>query len=294
MTRTGVVGAGRVGAVLAAALRAAGHEIVSVAGESPASRRRIDALLPGVPVQRPAEVARSCDLLLVTVPDDAVRPVVEALAEEGAISAGQYVVHASGRLGPAALQPAADVGAHVLALHPAMTFSGTRTDLPRLRGTAFAVTATPPTEALADELATALGGRPFRVAEESRTLYHAGIVHGANHLVTLVAEATEVLGRAGVDDPAATLRPLLDAVLANTLDRGDAALTGPVVRGDVGTVRAHLADLAAHAPDVLGSYVAMARATLRRASDGGRLSAPQADALAEVLDRADARPGVPA
>ena len=95
----GVIGAGRVGAVLAAALRSAGHEIVAVAGESDASRTRIETLLPGVRVDKPTAVAESCDVLLLTVPDDMLGNVVTMLAASGAIRPGQYVVHTSGRHG---------------------------------------------------------------------------------------------------------------------------------------------------------------------------------------------------
>ena len=110
MTRIGVVGAGRVGAVLAAALRAAGHEIVAAAGESAASRTRIETLLPGVPVLKPTAVARACDLLLLTVPDDMLANVVTMLSASGAIRRGQYVAHTSGRHGLAVLEPAAERG----------------------------------------------------------------------------------------------------------------------------------------------------------------------------------------
>src|ERR671932_1884368 len=120
MTRIGVVGGGRVGAVLAAALRSAGHEITAVAGESAASRTRIETLLPGVRVDKPTAVSRSCDLLLLTVPDDMLSNVVTMLAASGALRPGQYVAHTSGRHGLAVLQPAVEAGAHVLALHPAM------------------------------------------------------------------------------------------------------------------------------------------------------------------------------
>jgi predicted short-subunit dehydrogenase-like oxidoreductase (DUF2520 family) len=128
----GVVGAGRVGAVLAAALRAAGHEVVAAAGESDASRGRIEALLPGVEVAKPTDVARACDLLLLTVPDDMLSNVVTMLSASGAIREGQVVVHTSGRHGLAVLEPAREVGARTVAMHPAMTFSGTEVDLPRL------------------------------------------------------------------------------------------------------------------------------------------------------------------
>lgn len=124
-----------------------------------------------------------------------------------------------------------------------------------------------------------------------RTLYHAGLAHGANHLVTLVSEAMGLLGAAGVNDPAGTLRPLLLAALDNTLVHGDAALTGPIVRGDVRTVAAHVEEIAAKAPHTLTTYAALARATLGRAATDGRLLPIRARRIAEVLDAATRRTG---
>lgn len=290
----GVVGAGRVGAVLAAGLRAAGHEIMAAAGESDASRGRIDALLPGIEIAKPTDVARSCDLLLLTVPDDMLSNVVTMLSASGAIREGQVVVHTSGRHGLAVLEPARAVGARTIAMHPAMTFTGTAVDLPRLTGCVFGVTADEADRALAESLVDDLGGRAMWVPEDRRTLYHAGLAHGANHLVTLITEAMEILSAAGADDPAATLRPLLTAALDNALEHGDAALTGPIVRGDVETVRAHVAELAANAPQTLASYVTMARATLDRAVTDGRLLPIRATKMLQVLDTAEARFQVPA
>ena len=286
MTRIGVVGAGRVGAVLAAALREAGHEIAAVAGESHASRTRIETLLPGVRVDKPTAVSRACDLLLLTVPDDMLSNVVTMLAASGAIREGQYVVHTSGKHGLAVLQPAADAGAHVLAMHPAMTFTGTDVDLTRLEGCVYGVTANPDTEDLAAKLVADLRGRLLRVAEDRRALYHAGLAHGANHLVTLVSQAMDLLRDSGADDPAATLRPLLTAALDNALEYGSAALTGPIVRGDVETVRAHLRDIAANRPATLESYVAMARATANQAVVDGRLLPIRAAKLVGILNDA--------
>ncbi len=286
MTRIGVVGAGRVGAVLAAALRAAGHEIPAVAGESHASRTRIETLLPGVKVDKPTAVSRACDLLLLTVPDDMLSNVVTMLAASGAIREGQYVVHTSGKHGLAVLKPAADAGAHVLAMHPAMTFTGTDVDLTRLEGCVYGVTAHPDTEELATRLVADLRGRLVRVEEDRRALYHAGLAHGANHLVTLVSQAMDLLRDSGADDPAATLRPLLTAALDNALEYGSAALTGPIVRGDVETVRAHLRDIAANRPATLESYVAMARATANQAVVDGRLLPIRAAKLVGILNDA--------
>jgi predicted short-subunit dehydrogenase-like oxidoreductase (DUF2520 family) len=286
-TRVGVIGAGRVGAVLAAALRESPrYEIAAVAGESPASRTRIETLLPGVPVDKPTAVARACDLLLLTVPDDMLDNVVTMLSASGAIRAGQTVAHTSGRHGLSVLQPAADRGAQVLAMHPAMTFTGTDVDLGRLAGCVFGVTATGATAGLAERLVADLGGSLIWVPEERRTLYHAGLAHGANHLVTLVSQAMDLLRASGAQDPAATLRPLLTAALDNALAYGDAALTGPIVRGDVNTFRAHLADLATAAPDTVASYVVMARATANRAVIDGRLLPIRAATLVGVLNDA--------
>jgi predicted short-subunit dehydrogenase-like oxidoreductase (DUF2520 family) len=286
MTRVGVVGAGRVGAVLTAALRAAGHEIVSAAGESTASRARAATLLPGVPLRKPTDVARDCDLLLLTVPDDMLGNVVTSLAGAGALRPGQYVVHTSGRHGLTVLAPATARGARPIALHPAMTFTGTAVDLDRLAGCVFGVTADDPERATAERLVADLGGTPTWVPEDRRALYHAGLAHGANHLVTLVAQAMDLLVASGAQDPAATLRPLLTAALDNALAAGDAALTGPIVRGDVNTVEGHLDEIRRTAPDTLPAYVALARATADRAVLDGRLLPIRARRIMALLDEA--------
>ena len=248
MARIGVVGAGRVGAVLSAALRAAGHEVVAAAAESDASLHRAATLLPGVRVAKPTDVARSCDLLLLTVPDDMLENVVTQLVGAGAVREGQVVCHTSGRHGLAVLATAAAVGARPIAMHPAMTFTGTALDLDRLSGCVFGMTAHQPERAYAESLVADLGGIPMWVPEDKRTLYHAGLAHGANHLVTLVSQAMELLPPPVPRTLPRTLRPLLSAALDNALAQGDAALTGPIVRGDVKTVQAHLHDIADHAP----------------------------------------------
>lgn len=285
--KVGVVGAGRVGSVLAAALRTAGHQVVAAAGESDASRERLAQLLPGVRHAKPSDVARECDLLLLTVPDDMLENVVSMLTASGAIREGQIVVHTSGRHGLAVLAEATAIGARPIALHPAMTFTGTAVDLPRLTGCVFGVTSGPAEKAITAGLVDDLGGRAMWVEESKRTLYHAGLAHGANHLVTLVTQAMEILEAAGADDPAGTLRPLLTAALDNALGHGDAALTGPIVRGDVNTVRGHLIDIATNAPDTLPAYLTLARATLGRVIADGRLLPIRGMKIAEMLQDAE-------
>lgn len=282
----GVVGAGRVGAVLAAAFRAAGYPVVGAAGESAASRTRIETLLPGVPVAKPTAVARACDLLLLTVPDDSLDNVVRMLVASGAIRAGQLVVHTSGRHGIDVLEPAVSVGARAVAMHPAMTFTGTDVDLHRLAGCVFGVTCGPAERTVVQELVHDLSARPMWLDEADRGLYHVALAHGANHLVTLVGQAMELLRASGAADPSAVLRPLLTAALDNVLDYGDAALTGPIVRGDLETVAAHLATLATGPRDVVQSYVVLARATAHTAVLDGRLEPRRAAAIIGLLDEA--------
>jgi len=280
--RVGVVGTGRVGAVLGAALRRTGHEVTAASARTDLSRVRAEALLPGVPIVDPRQVPDHADLLLLTVPDDALPQVVADLA--GRVRPGQIVMHASGRHGLDVLAPL--VGVLPIAAHPIMTFTGTSLDLGRLEDCPFGVTANDEVFAVAAALVVEMGGDPVRVEGSSRTTYHAALAHGANHLVTLVAQTLDLLAAAGVEDPARIARPLLTAALDNALREGDRALTGPVARGDIETVRAHLSQLSD--PDVRAAYQAMAAVTLRRAVASGMLSPTAAEPIALLIDEGSA------
>ncbi len=279
----GVIGAGRVGAVLGAALARAGHHVHAVYAVSDESRDRAAALLPGVPVKDIHGVIDGADLVLLAVPDDALAELVAGLAATDTWQAGQIVVHTSGRYGTDILRPA--LSAHILpvAIHPAMTFTGTALDLGRLEDCAFGVTGPDALRPMAEALVVEMGGEPVWVAENQRAAYHAALAHGSNHLVTLIAEAMEVLSAAGVDDPRAVLGPLARAALDNALRLGDAALTGPVARGDVSTVGTHLRELERISPEIRTTYVALARATAVRALESGRLQPSAAEPLLDTL-----------
>src|SRR4051812_32556744 len=279
----GVVGAGRVGPVLGAALATAGHRVVAVSAVSEASQRRAAALLPGVPVRPIDDVVGQSDLVLLTVPDDALAALIEGLAAARIFRPGQLVVHVSGAHGIAVLEPAARLGALPLALHPVMTFAGAHEDVARLAGCAFGVTSATELRPAAEALVVEMGGEPVWIAEEMRPLYHAALASGANHLVTLVNTAADLLRAAGVEEPERMLGPLLGAALDNALRRGDGALTGPVARGDAGTVATHLDVLARVSPAALTAYAALARVTADRALASGQLDAAAAGALLDVL-----------
>lgn len=281
--RVGVVGAGRVGSTLGAALARAGHEVVAASGVSDESRARAARLLPGVPIMAADETVAAADFVLLAVPDDVLRPLVAGLAETGIWRPGQIAAHTSGAQGIGVLDPAAARGVLALALHPVMTFAGRPEDLDRLEGATFGVTALDELRPVAETLVVEMGGEPVWVPESARALYHASLTIASNHLVTLVNDALSLLSRAGVAEPARLAAPLLSASLDNVLRLGDGALTGPVSRGDVATVASHRETLRRSAPDVLPAYIAMARRTAERAHASGRLSDAQTAAVLEAL-----------
>ncbi|HVV12342.1 Rossmann-like and DUF2520 domain-containing protein [Amycolatopsis sp.] len=283
----GVVSAGRVGSVLGAALTRAGHSVVAASGISAASVERAERLLPGVPLLPPDEVVTAADLVLLAVPDDTLPGLVSGLAATKTWRPGQIVIHTSGAHGVAVLDPAAEAGALPLALHPVMTFTGREEDLQRMAACTIGVTAAPEDEAawnVGEALTVEMGGEPVRVPESARPLYHAALAHGANNLVTLVADCLQLLGGAGIANAERMLGPLLSAALDNALRHGDRALTGPVARGDVGTVRKHLEVLADAAPEIEPCYTALARRTAARATAAGLLGAGAAAEITELLE----------
>ena len=285
----GIIGCGRVGASIGAAWRQAGHAIIGVSATSAASLERAEEMLPAVPVLDPDEITERAELVLVAVPDDEIAPLVTGLADLGRIHAGQILVHCSGRYGTDVLDAGTRLGALPIALHPSLTFTGTEVDLSRLRQTTIAVTAPAPIRPVGEALVVELGAEPIDIAEADRPLYHAAITHASNHSITILAEAMELLSEAGVADPSAVLHALVDASVANTMQNGPKALTGPISRGDVGTIEAHLAALSEFSlsrsnPSVRNSYIALARSTAAKALAMGRITEAQAQQILTALD----------
>lgn len=285
----GVISAGRVGSVLGAALARAGHAVSAVAAVSRDSLRRAEDLLPDVPVLPPPEVAAAADLVLLAVPDDELPGLVRGLVATGSLRAGQIVVHTSGAQGVAVLRPAAELGALCVALHPVMTFTGRAEDVQRMNACSVGVTAADGDEVawnVGEALVVEMSAEPVRIPEAARPLYHAALAHGANHLITLVADCADLLRGAGIADAERMLGPLLSAALDNALRHGDRALTGPVARGDVGTVAKHLAVLAGQ--DTLPAYRVLAHRTAARAQAAGLLKPELASDVRTTLDEEQA------
>ena len=279
--KVGIVSAGRVGTALGMALERADHVVVACSAISTTSLRLAERRLPDTPVLPVPEVAAHAELLLLTVPDAELPGLVGGLAATGAVRRGTIVAHTSGANGVSVLTPLSEQGCVPLAIHPAMTFTGAEEDVARLADACFGITATDEIGyAIAQSLVLEIGGEPFRVAEQSRTLYHAALAHGSNHIVTLMADALTalraalagegLLGQESVGDSPGGLAerivgPLARAALENTLQRGQAALTGPVARGDAAAVAAHLVALDDVDPLLAQAYCADSLRTAQRA-----------------------------
>jgi predicted short-subunit dehydrogenase-like oxidoreductase (DUF2520 family) len=282
-TRVVIVGAGRVGTALAARLLGGERDVALVTRSEQSHARAVAA---GVPVVGLGAVTTAGTVLLC-VADDELPAVVASLP---AVEPTGLVAHTSGRHGLSVLD---GLAGHKAAIHPVMSFTGGPADLTNLEGVAYGVTAQGAGLAAAQALVADLGGVVELVPDELRPLYHAALSHAANHLVTLVADAADLLRRAGIEDTSRVLGPMTRAALANVLavdpatgrPADDAALTGPVVRGDAGTVAAHLSALQGTPAE--STYKAMARRTAERAEAAGRLSHESALAILELLAGAD-------
>ncbi len=287
----GIISAGKVGAALGSALRSQGHAIIGAYASSTASQERLESMLPGVPSLPIETIVERAEMVLLAVPDDALAPLVAGLAKLGAWQSGQIVVHTAGRYGVQVLDPIRSSGALPIALHPAMTFTGTSLDIARLQGCPFAVTTSAMLQPIGMALAAEMGGEPVVIAEADRASYHAALAHGANHVVTLLDQSRRMLQELGISEPGNFLRPLIQAAVEGALNSGDALLTGPVVRADLGTLQEHqqaikeLSENCVELSALPATYHALLAATAVRAQQRGVLSAQQtAELLALVAE----------
>ena len=220
----GVMGAGRVGLVVGAALAGAGHALVGITAGS--DEERVEAILPGVPVLDALEVARRSELVVVAVPRAELAGLVAGLAEVGAWQPGQLVLHTDAAHGTDVLAPAAARGAIPLAVHPAIAFTGTSMDLRQLSHAYAAVTAPSAVLPIAQALAVELGCEPVVVSEADRAAYAEGIAVATEFSRSIVAQAAGRLRDAGVPHPGLYLSALLHSTLDQALAAAGSAGAG--------------------------------------------------------------------
>ncbi len=286
--RIAFIGAGRVGTALGAAFSRAGWQVTAVASRSEERRRRFQEMVAGARAfADPLAVVDEADLIFLTVPDDAVASV----AENVLLYSGQALVHTSGALPASVLAPAMAAGTSMASFHPLVTFTDLTQAIADLRGATIALEGDELLLPVLAELAESIGSRPVRLPEGGKAAYHAAAMMAAGGLVGLLDAIAQVAVLAGLDERTAmaVYAPLARQALANAERLGvDGALSGPFVRGDVGTVSSHLAVLRELAPSALPLYVEVARRELAIAQRSGELSRETADALRELLDE-DAR-----
>jgi predicted short-subunit dehydrogenase-like oxidoreductase (DUF2520 family) len=271
-TRIGFIGVGTLGRGLALALDASGYNVTAAASRRRDSAQWLADRVPGCLVMDSAQqVSDACDLVFVTVPDGAIADVASLVRWRGA----QGVVHCCGAASVELLESAAASGASVGAMHPFQTFAGLNDPADaarRLTGVTFAVAATGWLDSWLPDLATALGGRAITVPNDMRALYHASAVLSCGHVTALLNAAMSLWSQLGMDDgdALAAVMPLARATIEALSNVGVTdAVTGPAVRGDAATVKAHMDALQRNSPSLVPLYRQLALASLPLARSKG-------------------------
>jgi predicted short-subunit dehydrogenase-like oxidoreductase (DUF2520 family) len=279
----GIVGAGAVGTALGAALHRAGWPVVAVASRDEARRERFRGLVPGARgFAEAAPVLDEAELIILAVPDD----VIPELAGELRLYGGQALVHTSGVLGAEALEPARAAGTQIGAFHPLVAFADTERAIAAFHGATVAIEGDDQLAASLATMAEALGATAVRLTPGSKAAYHAAAVLSAGGFVALLDAIAELAGAAGLDEEGALAiyGGLIEQTLSNARALGiRASLTGPMTRGDVGTLERHLDALARLAPDVLPLYRAAAEREIELAESRGSLAPHAAESMRRLL-----------
>jgi predicted short-subunit dehydrogenase-like oxidoreductase (DUF2520 family) len=254
-----IVGPGRAGISVGLAFRRAGHEIVGVLGRSDVARK---AAPLEAPILKWDETLPVSDLVVIAVSDDAIEPVAGVLAEIA--GRGRAAVHMSGLTSVGALSALARIGMRTGGFHPLQTMPNPQEGVRALAGAAIGITADGPLLGMLERLARDIGANPFPLDDSQRPLYHAAAAAAANYVLAVLGLAEELFAAAGV--PFAAARPLVAEIVANAFDLGPRlALTGPIARGDVGTVQAQIAAVGSVDSQLAEDFKAVGRATARLA-----------------------------
>jgi predicted short-subunit dehydrogenase-like oxidoreductase (DUF2520 family) len=280
----GIVGAGPVGIALGVAISRAGWRVTAVASRDSGRRERFTGLVPGASAfTEPAATLDVAELVILAVPDDAVTAVVEPMR----LRKGQTLVHTSGVLGAEVLAPALVAGSHIGAFHPLVSFtSDVEGSVAGLRGATIAIEGEATAVRLLSDLAGAIGGVAIRLPRGSRPAYHAAAVLASGGIVALLDAIVSLGAAAGLDERGSldVYGRLMEQTLANARAVGvRAALTGPIARGDAGTLEAHLGAIERLAPGVAELYLAAARRELLIAEERRTLAPEQLERVRSAL-----------
>jgi len=287
MLKLGFIGAGTVGTALAVRLSSKGYQVVAVSSRSQTSSRKLAEAINGCRAfNNNQDVADASELVFITTPDDAIALVVSQIQWH----AGQSVVHCSGADSTDILEPAKKLGAQIGVFHPLQTFASVKQAIENMPGSTFALEAEEPLLNTLKDMATALDGRWVELKASDKVVYHAAAVIACNYLVTLVKLATDLWQTFNIPPNQATqaLLPLLRGTIHNIETVSiPQCLTGPIARGDTGTIKKHLNALQKTAPTLLSTYRELGLQTIPIALDKGKINQHQARELEAILKQAD-------
>lgn len=273
MRKVTVIGAGTVGTSIAYLLQEKDWPIAAVASRTIGSLKRAQKFLKAdLFTLDVAEAARQGEVIFISTRDDVIQPLAEKIASEKGFKKGQFAFHFSGALSTQALKPAQLAGASVGSIHPMQTFADIDMAISLIPGTVFGVTADEKATAVAREIVEALGGKMVKVKDEDKPLYHAAACITCNYLVALMDVAMGLYRHLGVDEREAwqAMKPLVEGTLSNIESKGTVeALTGPIARGDVETVKGHLRAIEETFPQLLPFYMEMGKVTAEVARKRG-------------------------
>jgi len=230
--------------------------------------------------------AKEGDILLLALPDDKLAPMAEQLQNDIELAAGTTLVHFSG-LQPASVMSVEGSGCRVVSIHPLLSFADREMATKRLTDCPCALEGEQAVIPQAQELTAAIGGKAFQLPAEAKALYHSAACIASNYLVTITASARDLLVKCGIDKQQARelLIPIQQATCENlTHHNPEDALTGPIVRGDIGTVGCHISTIKEKHPELLDMYLCLGKQTIELATSSGRLQKEQAKRLRQLLE----------
>lgn len=281
-----LVGAGNVGTTIAFLLKEAGHTINGVASRSAASAARTGGML-GVPHStNPPDFTREADVTFLTVPDRSIADVCAAIAAQDGFRPGSIVIHTSGAHSSALLSPARAAGCWTLSFHPLQSFANPESGIKNLPGSFITIEGDEPALPAARRLVADLSCQLLEIPTENKALYHAAACLVCNYFVTLTDLGLQLFEAAGIErkEGLPAIRPLLYCTLQNIIRNGPAqALTGPIARGDSGTVQAHLETMERLTPALLPLYKALGLATVSIAAAKQTLAPVEQESLLKIL-----------
>ena len=286
MVNLGFIGAGTVGSALALRLSSKGYQVVAVSSRSQTSAINLAQAISCRAFNNNQDVADAAELVFITTPDD----VIPVVASQIQWHPGQSVVHCSGADSTQSLESAKKLGARVGVIHPLQTFASAKQAIENMPGSTFALEAEEPLLSILKGMATALEGHWIELAARDKVVYHAAAVIACNYLVTLVKLATDLWQSFNIPTHQATeaLLPLIRGTIHNMETVGiPQCLTGPIARGDTGTIKKHLVALQKVAPAILPTYRELGLQTIPIALAKGRINQKQAQDLQELMKQPD-------